>query len=216
MKEIQELQRLFSPSPKPQSLAWDGSSLWMGSLATKRIFQIDTETWSVKNEAPTPGSPWGMTYLGNEFRILCGETSEDYRILRRFTPETGFDPDYKLPCPDDTGSQLGYDGQRLHLSQWYNQRVLALTETGQIESSIPLPHQPCGQVIVEDRIYLITTDDEDTDCYYLTRVDLGSPEPKIDDLAHVPFPARALAFDGESFWTNHRAADQIVRFKLPD
>lgn len=31
MENISELQRLASPAPKPQSLAWDGATLWMGS-----------------------------------------------------------------------------------------------------------------------------------------------------------------------------------------
>ncbi|MEA2690302.1 MAG: hypothetical protein QOD51_2909, partial [Candidatus Eremiobacteraeota bacterium] len=40
--------------------------------------------------------------------------------------------------------------------------------------------------------------------------------PVCEDVAIIPFPARALAFDGERFWTNHREADQIVAFARPD
>ena len=50
----------------------------------------------------------------------------------------------------------------------------------------------------------------------LTRIDARGSSPVATDLAIVPFPGRALAFDGERFWTNHRDADQIVAFARPD
>ena len=34
-----------------------------------------------------------------------------------------------------------------------------------------------------------------------------------EELARVPFAARALAYDGSRFWTNHREANQIVAFE---
>jgi len=42
------------------------------------------------------------------------------------------------------------------------------------------------------------------------------PKPKIEDLARIPFQARALAFDGKNFWTNHREQNQIVSFARTD
>jgi hypothetical protein len=148
--------------------------------------------------------------------VLCGETAEDFRILRRCVPGHGFDPAFRIPCPDDSGSQLGWDGHRLHLSQWYFQRVLALDEQGTVERIIPVPHQICGQVIVDGCIYLVTTDHEETTEYWLTRVDLRAATPQIDDLARIPFAARALAYDGRCFWTNHREQNQIVAFEHPE
>jgi hypothetical protein len=60
----------------------------------------------------------------------------------------------------------------------------------------------------------LTTEDESTNDYWVTRVTKNGSYA-IDDVAHVSFPARALAFDGKQFWTNHREADQIVSFSLP-
>jgi hypothetical protein len=40
--------------------------------------------------------------------------------------------------------------------------------------------------------------------------------PKIEDIARVPFACRSLTFDSENFWTNHRAANEIVSFTLPN
>jgi len=54
MNNIEELQRLASPAPKPQSLAWDGSRLWMGSRETKRIYGINPAKWTVVWESAAP------------------------------------------------------------------------------------------------------------------------------------------------------------------
>lgn len=216
MKTIHETRRLDAPAQLPQSLAWDGTHLWMGSLDNQRIYKIDPDSWTVEWECAAPGNPFGIVVVKEELRILCGETPEDYRNIRRCIPGHGFDTQFKLPCPDDTGSQLGYDGQNLHVSQWYSQKVLALGSDGQVERAYDAPHGICGQVIIEDIIYLATTDDEETDNYFLTRIDLRGTEPKAEDIARIPFPARALAFDGTHFWTNHRAAHQTVCFKKPD
>lgn len=215
MRDIVELSRLPSPAQRPQSLCWDGATLWMGSLATKLVYAIDPETWTVKWETEAPGKPFGMTAVDDELRVLCGETADDHRFIRRCVPYHGFDAVFEIPCPDDTGSQLGWDGALLHVSQWYNQRVLALGENGEVEREIASPHQICGQVIIDGVIHLLGTDDESTDDYYLTRIDARGETPIVEDLARLPFPGRALAFDGTHFWTNHRANHEIVRFALP-
>ncbi len=216
MNNIHELKRMISPAPKPQSLAWDGSTLWMGSLEARCIYAIKPVTWTVGWSTPSPGVPWGMTAVGPELRVICSETADSSRNIWRCVPGRGFDAKASMPCPDDYGSQLGYDGQRLHLSQWYPMKVLVLGADGKVERTINVPHGICGQVIVGGVIYLVTTDAEDTTDYWLTRVDPRAAAPKIDDIARIPFAARALAFDGERFWTNHRERNQIVCFARPD
>lgn len=215
MKNIQELQRLASPAPKPQSLAWDGSSLWMGSRETRRIYRIKPATWSVEWETAAPGTPYGMAVVHRELRVLCGETAEDHRNIRRCVPGQGFDPAFGIACPDDTGSQLSFDGRALTVSQWYPRKLITLGDDGRAGRVIPVPHGICGQVFVDGCFYLVTTDAEETTDYWLTRVDPRPAKPKIEDLARIPFQARALAFDGTHFWTNHREQNQIVSFARP-
>lgn len=200
----------------PQSLAWNGGLLWMGSKQTKQIYAIDPVTWSVRAQTAAPGTPYGITAVNGELRVVCGETAEDNRIIRRFVPDQGFDPAFALPCPDDTGSQLSYDGRRLHLTQWYPKKLITLSDTGEVERTILVPHEICGQVFVDGCFYLVTTDDEETKDYWLTRIDPRPSTPKIDDLIRIPFAARALAFDGTRFWTNHREQNQIVSFARPN
>jgi outer membrane protein assembly factor BamB len=215
MNAVEELMRLPSPAPKPQSIAFDGDTLWMGSRETRRLYALDPSSWTVREEAAAPGTPWGITVVGDELRVLLGETEDDNRVIRRFVRGHGFKTADAIPCPDDTGSQLSYDGERLYVSQWYNKRILALDESGAVGTTVPVPHGICGQVIVNGRFYCITTDDEDGGAYWLTRVDARGEMVVSEDLAVVGFRARALAYDGERFWTNHREADQIVAFKAP-
>jgi len=216
MKDILELQRLASPAPKPQSLAWDGSTLWMGSRETKVIHAINPATWTVGWQTSAPGTPYGMTVANGELRVLCSETAEDHRIIRRCIPGQGFDQQFGIPCPDDTGSQLSFDGRSLIVSQWYPKKLIALDDHGKAGRVIQVPHGICGQVFVDGCFYLVTTDAEETTDYWLTRVDPRPAKPKIENLARIPFQARALAFDGTHFWTNHREQNQIVSFARPD
>jgi hypothetical protein len=212
MKNVEEVLRLPSPAPRPQALAFDGEHLWMGSLETERLYAIDPRAWTVREEAEAPGKPYGATVVGDELRVLLGETAQDHRVIRRFIPGHGFRTSDSIPCPDDTGSQLGFDGDRLYVSQWYNQKIISLDEKGAVGTVIDVPHGICGQVVVEGCFYLITTDDETEGEYWLTRVDARGDSPLIEDLARIGFAARALAFDGERFWTNHREKHEIVAF----
>lgn len=221
MNTIREIRRLASPAPKPQSLAWDGKTLWMGSKQTKRIYAIDPVAWKVTWETSAPGTPWGMTVVaGGELRVLCGETAEDNRVIRRCVPGQGFDAAFGISCPDDTGSQLGWDGKNLHVSQWYPKKVHTIDAQGKVLRTVQAPHGICGQVIVDGAIYLMSTDAEETTEYWLTKVALGVGDGgvggvvKIEDVAKVPLQARALAWDGAHFWTNHREQNEIVMFAV--
>lgn len=214
MQQVRELTRRQAPFSKPQSIAFDGKSLWVGSIATNKIYQLDPDSWSILGETNAPGKPWGMTATEGELRVLCGETSEDNRIISRFIPGSGFTRDGALACPDDTGSQLGFDGTRLYVSQWYNKRILEFDNTG-VHDVIDVPHEICGQVIVDGTFYLVTTDDEDTENYLLTRITTTDGKRELEDIARIPFAARALTWDGLQFWTNHRERDQIIAFAMP-
>lgn len=216
MVAIREILRLPSPAPKPQSLAFDGELLWMGSRETRTIYAIEPRTWTVREEVAAPGTPWGMAVVGDELRVLCGEGDDDTRMIRRFVPGHGFKSGDALPVPEDTGSQLGFDGDRLFVSQFYRRRILGIAADGTVTNDIPVPHDVCGQVVVDGRFYLATTDDERHGAYWITRLDARGGAPVSSDLATIGFPARALAFDGERFWTNQREADEIVAFRIPD
>ena len=216
LSDVSEIERRPSPAPAPQSLGFDGESLWMGSRDTHRMYAIDPRTWSARDEGEAPGTPWGLTVTGDELRVVCGESPDDNRFIRRFTPGHGFQTSERIACPDDTGSYLGFDGDRLYLTQWYRKRILSLDDTGSVGSTIIVPHGICGCVVIEGRFYLATTDDEESTEYWLTRVDARGATPVIDDIARIPFAARSLTYDGDRFWTNHRERNEIVSFAAPE
>ncbi|HEX3464145.1 MAG TPA: hypothetical protein VHS78_08880 [Candidatus Elarobacter sp.] len=184
----------------------------MGSRETRALYAIDRATWTARDESIAPGVPWGMTVVGDELRVIHGEGADDDRFVKRFIPGRGFQKHGGFRAPDGTGSQLGWDGDVLYISQWYNKRLLGVDAAGAVLSTIAVPHGVCGQVVVKGQFYLVCTDDEENGPYWLTRIDARGEAPVSEDLAVIPFPARALAYDGEHFWTNHREADQIVAF----
>jgi hypothetical protein len=214
MHDVNETMRLPSPAPRPQSLAFDGEKLWMGSIETSRLYAIDPHHWTVSEEDRAPGKPWGITVVGDELRVICGEGDDDSRVIRRFVPGHGFKDSDAIGCPDDTGSQLSYDGVRLYVSQWYNKRILGIDERGSVVRTIGTQRGICGQCYSDGAFYVLNTDDEESTDYFLTRVSLNGGAPNYEDLARVPFAARALASDGTRFWTNHREQNQIVAFTV--
>jgi hypothetical protein len=204
MNDIEELLRLDAPAPRPQAIAFDGTHVWLGSLETQRLYALDPNDWTVRDEMPVAGKPWGMTSAGDELCLILGETGHGVRTSSA------------IPCPDDTGSHLSYDGERLFVSQWYNQRLIAIDDSGATGTIVEVPHQIVGQTIVGGRFYLITTDDENSGEYFLTRIDAREGSADSVDLATMHFNARGLAFDGERFWTNDREKHQTVAFAKPD
>ena len=49
----------------------------------------------------------------------------------------------------------------------------------------------------------------------VARVNTQEETPAAEDIGVVPFASRSLTFDGELFWSNHRAKDTIISFALP-
>lgn len=201
--------------PTPQALAWHGDSLWMGSRDLRRIYQIEPEKWTIRHEAEAPGIPWAAVSTGDDLWFTMGEGPEDDRYLRRYLPDGGFSVTDRIECPDFTGSYLSWDGEHLYLSQWYKHRILKLDAGGNVLGAIPVEEEICGHVFVDGLIYLLRGTEQGTEDWRIARVDPREEIPVVRDLASVPFACRSLAFDGENFWTNHRAAQETVEFSLP-
>lgn len=211
MNVISERRRLSSPAPKPLGLAFDGTTLWMASRETHRLYAIDPATWSARDEGSAPGGPFGMTVVGNELRVIVGlGENENDRYIYRFVPGHGFKSD-RMECPDLTGAHLAYDGDELFLSQAHYRKILALNSSGAVMREISLDRIPLGMTIVDGRFYVITSDEE-FENLQLTQVDARDGTPRIAHLAAIPFDARGLTYDGSQFWTSHRDENEIVAF----
>lgn len=214
LSPIVELERAEAFSPEPHSVAADGTTLWIGSRATKKIDVIDRAAWKKTGEIEPPGMPWGMAFGNGALVMTCGEGPDDNRNIHRYVPGVGFDKSV-IPCPDDTGSHLTTTGGCVLLAQWYNRRLLLLDATGAVLVEFYLPHGVAGVAEHDGAAYVLGTDEEEHGEYYITRVNLRDPHEDPEDIALVPFRGRGLAWDGTDFWTNHREADKIVRFALP-
>ncbi len=211
---IKERARLASPAVTPQALAWHGQHLWMGSRDLRRVYAIDVPTWTVTKEVEPPGIPWAAVSTGEGLHFTLGEGPDDDRYLRRYDPAGGFGAD-RVACPEFTGSYLSHDGTHLYLSQWYKHRILQLAADGNILRTIDVGAEISGHTFVDGKIYVLRGTEQEGEDWRIAQFDPREEEPEIKDLAAVPFACRSLAFDGERFWTNHRAANEIVSFELP-
>ena len=187
----------------------------MSSRDLRRIYAIDVETWTVREETAAPGIPWAAVSADGAIRFTIGEGPEDDRYIRRFDPASGFGED-RIACPEFTGSYLSFDGEHLYLSQWYKHRILKLDASGNILRVIDVGAEICGHTFVDGSIYVLRGAEKPTEDWRIARLDPGKETPEAQDIARVPFPCRSLTFDGANFWTNHRAANEIVSFSLPD
>jgi hypothetical protein len=213
---IVERRKFPSPALTPQALAWDGEHLWMGSRDLRRIYGIDARKWTVFQEANPPGIPWAAVATNGALRFTIGEGPADDRYIRRFVPEVGFSATDRIACPEFTGSYLSYDGSHLYLSQWYKHRILKLDAGGDILCAYDVGAEISGHTFVDGSIYVLRGTEQNGESWTIARFDPRKETPEVKDIAVVPFACRSLTFDGEHFWTNHRAANEVVSFALPN
>jgi hypothetical protein len=214
---ISEQRRLPSPAITPQALTWDDNAqlLWMGSRDLRRIYAIDPEKWTVVEEREAPGIPWAAVATNGSLRFTIGEGPGDDRYIRRFVRNAGFSETDRIVCPEFTGSYLSYDGDHLYLSQWYKHRILKLDAVGNILREIDIGAEICGHAFVDGTIYVLRGKEQPNEEWRIAQLDPREDTPEVKDIAFVPFACRSLTFDGEHFWSNHRAANEIVSFRLP-
>jgi len=214
---IFEHRRLPSPAVAPQALAWDGKRgvLWMGSRDLRRVYAIDPTEWKVSEDIEAPGIPWAAVATNGSFQFTIGEDPDDDRYIRPFIPKTGFSASERIACPEFTGSYLSYDGVSLYLSQWYKRRILKIDKEGKIKRVIDVGAEICGHTFVDGVIYVLRGTEKPTEDWRIARLDPKEKTPEVKDLAIVPFASRSLTFDGRLFWSNHRAANEIIAFSLP-
>jgi hypothetical protein len=210
---IKELQRIPSPAITPQALTWDGKHLWMGSRDLRRIYKIDIQAWAVLEESEAPGIPWAAVSTNGTIRFTIGEDPEDDRYIRTYDPASGWGKD-RIACPEFTGSYLSFDSEHLYVSQWYKQRILKLDTSGKVLRVIDVGAEICGHTFVDGLIYILRGKEQPGEYWHIARLDPRPEMPNVEDLARVPFACRSLTFDGTNFWTNHRAANEIVAFSM--
>ena len=218
MKEVAIHKRYPSPTVTPQALAWDGKQLWMSSRDLGALYRIDGDGLKIVDEIDPPGVVWAGVMTNDGWRFTIGKGLNDDRYVYRYTVAEGF---RKLfACPKFTGSYLSFDGENYYLSQWYKGQIHRVDDSGNISRTIEAGPEICGHTFVDGNLYVLRgRENKDipniAEEWHIARLDPAAETPQAEDLAKVPFAARSLAFDGEKFWSNHRAANETIAFALP-
>ena len=187
----------------------------MGSRDLSRIYAIDPKEWKVLVEKEPPGIPWAAVATNGTLCFTIGEGPNDDRYIRQFVPKAGFSETERIACPEFTGSYLSYDGEHLYLSQWYKHRILKLDAIGNIVRVIDVDAEVSGHVFVDGMFYVLRGTEQNGESWTIARLNPREEKPEVKDIAIVPFACRSLTFDGANFWSNHRAANEIVSLALP-
>ena len=233
---IKERQRIPSVTVTPQALAWDGKQLWISSRDLGFLYKLDAGGTKVQEEVDPPGVVWGAVATNGAVYCTIGKGTNDDRYVYRYDAKIGFTK--LFACPDFAGSYLGHDGENLYMSQWYEQRILKFDENGKILRKIDIGGEICGHTFANGALYVLRgtenvprpqyADGPPTpdrfksgaktgeEQWWLARLNPRDTKPEAVDVAKVPFAARSLTFDGENFWSNHRAANETVCFSVPD
>ena len=236
LSTIKEKKRFKSPTVTPQALAWDGKHFWVSSRDLGFLYKVDREGTKILEEADPPGVVWGAVATNGAIYCTIGKGTNDDRYVYRYDRKDGFTK--LFACPDFAGSYLSHDGENLYMSQWYEQRILKFDDKGNIVRKIDIGAEICGHTFVDDSIYVLRGTEnvprpayasgppvaekfrngakEGDEQWWIARLNPRDEKPEVTDVAKVPFAARSLTFDGENFWSNHRAANETVCFALPD
>lgn len=214
MQNVKELQRQPAPAGKPQPLAFYRGKLWIGCWDNHKIYGIEPKNWDVTDEVDSPGRPYGIAPHGDGLSVVVALDDDD-RYLIRFNPGKGFDMSSKVACPDVTGSHLASDGKTLYLCQQGKRRILELNDRAEISREIPLSTRCAGFAFDASGVAFILTADEDFDNVEFGRMDLTHNDARVTPLAAISAEARALTFDGTSWWTSLREENEVFGFAQP-
>ena len=232
---IIEKRRLKSPTVTPQARAWDGKQLWVSSRDLGFFYKLDPTGSRVTEEVDPPGVIWAAVATNGAIHLTIGKGMNDDRYVYRYDQKSGFSKQFA--CPDLTGSYLSYDGKNLYLSQWYEQRILKMDSDGKVAGTIEVGAEICGHAFANGALHVVRGTEnvprptyaggkptpekfkggakEGDEQWWIARIDPRDKNSEVVDVAKVPFGARSLTFDGQNFWSNHRAANETVCFSLP-
>src|SRR5271166_4227187 len=100
LTDIREIRRVPAPGPEPLGLAFAGATLWIASREAHELYAVDPATWTVGEEVPAPGAPFGIATGKDGIRVVIGfGEDDDDRYIYRFVPGRGFGSN-RIECPD--------------------------------------------------------------------------------------------------------------------
>jgi len=154
MKAIAEIRRRSSPTITPQALAWDCNHLRVSSHDLGTLYKIDVETWKIVDEMirrELSGLPSHRATVRCISRLAKDSTTIVTSIGMRRTKVL---PNYSH-VPISLGSYLGFDGECLYMSQWYEERILKFDARGNVIREIDIGAEICGHTFLNGSIYVL-------------------------------------------------------------
>lgn len=217
MKEVTDIERHASPVVTPQALAWDGARFWLSSRDTGTLQRVDAGKLEIIDEIDPPGIVWAGVSTADGWRFTIGKGLNDDRYVYRYSDDGRWTK--LFACPEFAGSYLSFDGEHLYLSRWYKGQIHHMNDSGNVLRNIEIGAEICGHTFANGMLYVLRgRENADrpgaAEEWRIARLDPREESPQIEDLATIPFASRSLAFDGRKFWSNHRAANEIVSFTI--
>lgn len=217
MKEVSNLERHPSPVVTPQALAWDGERFWLSSRDTGTLHKVDAQTLQIVEEIDPPGIVWAGVFTRDGWRFTIGKGLNDDRYVYRYREGEGFKK--LFACPELAGSYLSFDREYYYLSRWYKGQIHQIDDSGTLLRTIDIGAEICGQTFADGVLYVLRGREnadipDKAEEWRIARLDVNERTPTVEDLATIPFASRSLTFDGRKFWSNHRAANEIVSFTI--
>ena len=190
----------------------------MSSRDLGTLYRSNVEGLKIVEEIDPPGVVWAAVLTEDGWRFTIGKGLNDDRYIYRYTAADGFEK--LFACPEFTGSYLSFDGEHLYLSQWYKGQIHRVDDSGKISRTIEVGAEICGHTFVDGMLYVLRgRENKDVpnkaEEWWIAGLDPREESPTVEDFATIPFASRSLTFDGEKFWSNHRAANETMAFALP-
>lgn len=196
------------PSASTVGLAWDGARLWAGDFDAQSLFQLENDG----TKSATFGAPGRLVGLAFAEKLLAAVVSHpdtDNRTIRFFDPAAQTWLDRLIRCPDDTGSQLAWDGGHLWLTQRYNKQLLQLHDDGTVKHSIEVPYEITGLHWMGATAWMnVRVEKGFSD---VAKRGPGASAPVL--VERLPGSLASLAYDGECFWTVDLRSDALYRVR---
>jgi hypothetical protein len=196
------------PSASTVGLAWDGAHLWAGDYDSQSLYLLEDD--GSKNEAfAAPGRLVGLAFTDVLLAAVVSHPESDHRTIRFFDPATRLWLDRSVRCPDDTGSQLAWDGGHLWLTQRYNKLLLQLHDDGTVKHSIDVPYEVTGLNWIGATAWMnLRVEKGFSD---VAKRGPGAAQPVM--VERFPGSLASLAYDGECFWTVDLRSDALHRIR---
>ena len=129
-----------------------------------------------------------------------------------------------LTLPNGVSTEYAYDSASRLTALIYRNALGPLGDltyqydaNGNVQRQIKIGAEICGHTFVDRTLWVLRGKENKgvpgkSEEWRIARLDSHSNEPDVEDLGAVPFAARSLAFDGNTFWSNHRIANETISF----